>query len=73
MRDIGRQNTWCPYFFARHLAKLANVIVFSYQYVIDPKISDLITKEFGGNSILVFDEAHNIGNRLLSCNANKQR
>ncbi len=37
------------------------MIVFSYQYVIDPKITELVTKEIQGNSILVFDEAHNIG------------
>jgi hypothetical protein len=36
----------------------------SYQYIIDPKISDLVSKEFKKNSIVVFDEAHNIGSSL---------
>jgi DNA excision repair protein ERCC-2 len=35
--------------------------LISYQYIIDPKISDLVSKEFNKNSIVVFDEAHNIG------------
>lgn len=33
----------------------------SFQYVIDPKITELVSKEFKNNSIVVFDEAHNIG------------
>jgi len=39
----------------------ANVVVFSYHYVIDPKIAALISADFAENSIIVFDEAHNIG------------
>jgi Rad3-related DNA helicase len=46
---------------ARHSMNFADIVVFSYQYIIDPKISDLVTKDFGENSIIVFDEAHNIG------------
>jgi Rad3-related DNA helicase len=40
----------------------ADVIVYSYQYVIDPKISELVSKEFTSSAVLVFDEAHNIDN-----------
>jgi Rad3-related DNA helicase len=45
----------------------SSLVVFawpSYQYIIDPKISDLVSKEFKKNSIVVFDEAHNIGSSL---------
>jgi DNA excision repair protein ERCC-2 len=49
-------------FLARHLINFANVVVYSYQYMIDPKISDLVSKEFKRDSIVVFDEAHNIDN-----------
>ncbi len=66
--EFGERKGWCPYFLARHLINHANVVVYSYQYMIDPKISDLISKEFAENSIVVFDEAHNIGKaNLFSC------
>ena len=39
----------------------ANVVVYSYYYLLDPKIADLVSKELAKNSVVVFDEAHNIG------------
>lgn len=29
--------------------------------MIDPKIADLVSKEFPRNAVVVFDESHNIG------------
>lgn len=43
------------------MVSTANAVVFSYQYILDPKISKLICSQFDENSIIVFDEAHNIG------------
>ena len=42
------------------MVNYADIVIFSYQYIIDPKISQLISNEFSSNSIVVFDEAHNI-------------
>ena len=39
----------------------ANIVVYSYHYLLDPKIADLVSKEMAKNSVVVFDEAHNIG------------
>ena len=39
----------------------ANVVVYSYYYLLDPKIADLVSKELSKSSVVVFDEAHNIG------------
>ncbi len=39
----------------------ANIVVFNYSYMLDPKISELISKDFPKKSVVVFDEAHNIG------------
>ncbi len=33
---------WCPYFLARHMMSFANVIVYNYQYMIDPKVSQMV-------------------------------
>eukprot|EP00003_Mantamonas_plastica_P021738 TRINITY_DN3565_c0_g1_i1.p2 TRINITY_DN3565_c0_g1~~TRINITY_DN3565_c0_g1_i1.p2 ORF type:complete len:152 (+),score=33.93 TRINITY_DN3565_c0_g1_i1:1085-1540(+) len=35
--------------------------------MIDPKIAERVSKEFGKNSIVVFDEAHNIDNTAIEC------
>uniref|UniRef100_A0A4W5JNB5 General transcription and DNA repair factor IIH helicase subunit XPD n=1 Tax=Hucho hucho TaxID=62062 RepID=A0A4W5JNB5_9TELE len=40
----------------------ANIIVYSYHYLLDPKIADLVSKELSKKSVVVFDEAHNIDN-----------
>jgi len=40
----------------------SNVVVYSYYYLLDPKVAELISKEIEKNSIVVFDEAHNIDN-----------
>lgn len=42
MRNWGRKKGWCPYFLARHMLAFANVIVYNYQYMLDPKVSRLI-------------------------------
>ena len=41
----------------------AQVVVYSYQYMLNPKIYDIVTKQHvTPMSIVVFDEAHNIDN-----------
>ena len=40
--------------------KHANVLVMTYQYMLDPKVSKLVSKDIGPESTIVFDEAHNI-------------
>ena len=57
---LGTKNTTCPYFVARHALNTANIVVYSYQYIINPQIAEMISKQLSSASILVFDEAHNI-------------
>jgi DNA excision repair protein ERCC-2 len=40
----------------------SQIIVFSYHYLLDPKIADIVSKELAKESVVVFDEAHNIDN-----------
>lgn len=40
-------------------------MVYSYHYLLDPKIADLVSKELAKKSVVVFDEAHNIGKKVL--------
>lgn len=38
LRGFGREKGWCPYFLARHMIQFANVVVYNYQYLLDPKV-----------------------------------
>ena len=62
LKDYGRENTICPYFLARSAIYQANVIVYSYYYLLDPKVANLVSKELAKESVVIFDEAHNIDN-----------
>lgn len=62
LKEYGRKKGWCPYFLARHAIAFANVVVYNYQYMLDPKIAALVSREMEDKSIVVFDEAHNIDN-----------
>jgi DNA excision repair protein ERCC-2 len=41
LRAFGRKKGWCPYFLARHMMAFSNVIVYNYQYMLDPKVSQV--------------------------------
>ena len=74
MKIFGKKKGWCPYFLARRAIEYANVIVYSYSYLLDPKIASIISKGLPADSIVVFDEAHNIDNvciESLSVNIDK--
>lgn len=75
MRVLGRKKKWCPYFLARHMIAFSNIVVFNYQYMIDPKVSNMVSREMEKECIVVFDEAHNIDNvciEALSVNLRQQ-
>uniref|UniRef100_A0A8C2ZKQ7 ERCC excision repair 2, TFIIH core complex helicase subunit n=1 Tax=Cyclopterus lumpus TaxID=8103 RepID=A0A8C2ZKQ7_CYCLU len=55
LKDFGKRNGLCPYYLARYSLMHANIVVYSYHYLLDPKIADLV-------SVVVFDDAHNIDN-----------
>lgn len=60
LRVWGKQKGWCPYFVTRQAINHANILVFNYQYMLDPKVSKMVSAELEAESIVVFDEAHNI-------------
>jgi len=39
-----------------------DVIIYSYHYLLDPKIAERVSKDLSKDCIVVFDEAHNIDN-----------
>lgn len=40
----------------------ADVIIYSFHYLLDPKVAEQVSKETAKDAIVVFDEAHNIDN-----------
>ncbi|KAH0559625.1 DNA-dependent ATPase of the nucleotide excision repair factor 4 complex [Trichoglossum hirsutum] len=62
MLRYGEQQKQCPYFTARRMMPFCNVIIYSYHYLLDPKIAERVSKELSKDCIVVFDEAHNIDN-----------
>lgn len=52
----------CPYFAVRRMISHCNIIIYSYHYLLDPKISERVSNELSKDSIIIFDEAHNIDN-----------
>jgi Rad3-related DNA helicase len=42
--------------------EFCNVIIYSYHYLLDPKIAERVSKDLSKDCIVVFDEAHNIDN-----------
>ncbi|CUM63243.1 uncharacterized protein PRCAT00000814001 [Priceomyces carsonii] len=52
----------CPYFTVRRMIPFCNIIIYSYHYLLDPKIAERVSRELSKDSIVIFDEAHNIDN-----------
>jgi DNA excision repair protein ERCC-2 len=67
LRKASRDRIQCPYYTAREAIKEADIIVFNYLYLLDPQISSNMLKLFAksNDSIVVFDEAHNIDDVCL--------
>jgi DNA excision repair protein ERCC-2 len=62
LKNIGHKKGWCPYFLSRYAVSHATVVMYSYYYLLDPKIATIVSKGFPRQSVVVFDEAHNIDN-----------
>lgn len=62
LKAYGKMKGWCPYFLARQAVQRARIVVYSYHYLLDPKIAELVSKGLPKKSVIVFDEAHNIDN-----------
>ncbi|KAJ6229969.1 general transcription and DNA repair factor iih helicase subunit xpd [Anaeramoeba flamelloides] len=67
LRKVGAELGICPYYLARSSLVVSSVVVHSYQYVLDPKISDIVIGENLDREkcIVVFDEAHNLDSVCL--------
>uniref|UniRef100_A0A8R1E3J8 DNA helicase n=1 Tax=Caenorhabditis japonica TaxID=281687 RepID=A0A8R1E3J8_CAEJA len=56
---FGTKNSLCPYYLTRQRSETAELILLPYNYVIDPKMRRRHKLDLK-NSIVIFDEAHNL-------------
>ncbi|TIA91592.1 hypothetical protein E3P99_01006 [Wallemia hederae] len=62
VRKFGQQKGLCPYFSVRRMVPFCNTIIYSFHYLLDPKVAEMVSREMSKDAIVVFDEAHNIDN-----------
>jgi DNA excision repair protein ERCC-2 len=62
---VGKARGVCPYYMARYLIPKADVVVYSYQYLLNPRIHQIVSQQLRGDAIVIFDEAHNIGSIVV--------
>jgi DNA excision repair protein ERCC-2 len=61
VKAYGIKHGICPYFAVRRMLPYVNVVIYSFHYLLDPKVAEQVSKEMSKDAIVVFDEAHNIG------------
>jgi len=59
LHELSKKNSVCPYYTMKDRVKAADVVFMPYNYLIDEKIRENFEVAFQ-NSIIIFDEAHNI-------------
>ncbi|KAJ2850423.1 hypothetical protein IWW36_001913 [Coemansia brasiliensis] len=59
--QLGRKIKACPYYASRELADSADLVFCPYNYILDPTVREAAGINLK-NSIIIFDEAHNIEN-----------
>ncbi|KAH3755922.1 Fanconi anemia group J protein [Pelomyxa schiedti] len=60
---FGMASVACPYYAAKEMAELAELVVCPYNYVLDPGIRGSLGLSLK-NTVVIIDEAHNIEDRL---------
>ena len=66
VKEYARDKGICPYFAVRRMMPFCDIIIYSFHYLLDPKVAEQVSKELSKDAIVVFDEAHNIGTYTLS-------
>eukprot|EP01022_Parablepharisma_sp_SALTPOND_P014834 TRINITY_DN205_c1_g2_i2.p1 TRINITY_DN205_c1_g2~~TRINITY_DN205_c1_g2_i2.p1 ORF type:complete len:933 (-),score=65.54 TRINITY_DN205_c1_g2_i2:2801-5524(-) len=51
---------WCPFYAAREIIPMADLLFFPYNYVLDLMYHSMFRQIQYTNSVLIFDEAHNV-------------
>lgn len=60
IKKYSSERGMCPYYLVRECLDSADCIVYSYNYLLDPAIHPVVSKGLPQNTVVIFDEAHNI-------------
>jgi DNA excision repair protein ERCC-2 len=74
LKSIGIEEGWCPYYYSRKALQEANVVVFSYQYLLDAGVAaatPLFDKNLGGSGPAIYTSA-SVTNELDPTNIPKE-
>ena len=59
MKQVGREEVFCPYFYPLMTRDFTNLFIMPYNYLLDEYMLKSY-QELLENSIIIFDEAHNV-------------
>ncbi len=65
LREIARRHVLCPFELALDGGQWMDILIGDYNYAFDPRVrlQRFVGEEQGGGTILLVDEAHNLGDR----------
>lgn len=64
LEKLGKYHDACPFYLERELEKSADIIFMPYNYLVDSSTRASLNINLE-NSILIFDEAHNLVVKVL--------
>jgi regulator of telomere elongation helicase 1 len=56
---VGKLNNFCPYYLMKSRIKHCDLAILPYNYILDGDLRDQVGLDVQ-NSVLIFDEGHNI-------------
>lgn len=65
IKELGMKEGLCPYYLVRKLMTVSQCTIYTYNYLIDPQIYEIVTKNLSLNCVIFLDEAHNIDNYCI--------
>jgi len=60
LKKFGKENGICPFFATRGAMGNSELLLLPYNYLLDPKIRTMYSDLDFKNSVVIFDEAHNV-------------
>lgn len=65
IKSLGETMGFCPYFLTRNNLTMFDCVIYPYNYLIDPTIYSIVSKDLSKDSFVIFDEAHNIDSHCI--------
>ncbi|ORC88878.1 DNA repair helicase, TFIIH complex, XPD subunit [Trypanosoma theileri] len=60
LKSFGEEHQLCPYYLVRKALRVADIVVHSFLYIVDPIVAEVTKEYLNENTIVVMDEGHNV-------------